>query len=227
MLTNKEAVIFDLDGTLVDSMWMWKSIDIEYLGQHGIALPPDLQKGVSGMSFSETAAYFKERFELPEPIEEIKKTWNKMAMHKYTHEVQLKQGVGRFLSYLKESGIRTGIATSNSLELVTAVLQSLQIRDYFDEVHTSCEVKRGKPAPDIYLLVADCLQVEPKKCLVFEDISQGIMAAKAAGMEVCAIEDEFSAEEREEKKELADYYITDYTELMKTWKSQKSRSAAN
>ena len=68
MLQNKKAVIFDLDGTLVDSMWMWKAIDIEYLGRYGLDLPPTLQKDIEGMSFSETAVYFKETFQIPESL---------------------------------------------------------------------------------------------------------------------------------------------------------------
>lgn len=214
MWKDKKAVIFDLDGTLVDSMWMWRQIDIEYLARYGIVLPEDLQKSISGMSFSETAVYFRERFQLPATPEQIKRDWNAMAMEKYTQEVTLKEGVREFLHQLKTNGIRTGIATSNSLELVTAVLQSRSVRSLFDEVHTSCEVKHGKPAPDIYLLVARCLGVTPQDCLVFEDIPEGILAGKAAGMSVCAVEDEFSALMREEKRSLADYYIDSYQELL-------------
>ena len=95
-----------------------------------------------------------------------------------------------------------------------AVLKVHGLLPYFDEIHMSCEVKTGKPAPDIYLLVADCLGVSPEHCLVFEDISEGIMAGKAAGMRVCGVEDAFSAGYREEKKELADYYITQYDEIV-------------
>ncbi len=214
MLENMKAVIFDLDGTLVDSMWMWRDIDIEYLGRYGIPLPPTLQKDISGMSFSETAVYFKETFGIPEPLDEIKKTWNDMAFYKYTHEVPLKPGALEFLKRLKEKGIRTGIATSNSKELVEAVVKSLDISGYLDEIHTSCEVAKGKPAPDIYLLVAECLGVTPEQCLVFEDIPEGILAGVRAGMKTCAIEDEFSAAMTEEKKELADYYITTYDEVL-------------
>ena len=72
MLEKIQAVIFDLDGTLVDSMWMWKDIDIEYLGRFGIALPEDLQDKIEGMSYTETAVYFKERFQIPCTLEEIK-----------------------------------------------------------------------------------------------------------------------------------------------------------
>ena len=214
MLENIRAVIFDLDGTLVDSMWMWRDIDIEYLGRFGIPLPESLQKDISGMSFSETAVYFKETFGISDSLEEIKKTWNDMAFYKYTHEVPLKPGVLEFLKRLKERGIRTGIATSNSKELVEAVVESLHISGYFDEIHTSCEVATGKPAPDIYLLVAEYLKVKPEECLVFEDIPEGILAGVRAGMKTCAVEDDFSLSMTEEKKELADYYITHYDEVV-------------
>ena len=213
MLKNKKAVIFDLDGTLVDSMWMWKAIDIEYLGRFGFDLPPSLQKDIEGMSFSETAVYFKETFQIPDTLEEIKATWNRMAYDKYTKEVPLKKGVWEFLDYCKENGILLGIATSNSRELVDATLKALNIKEYFACVMTACEVAKGKPAPDIYLAVAEKLQAEPSGCLVFEDIEMGIMAGKNAGMEVCAVEDEFSMNQIEAKKKLADYYIKDYFDI--------------
>lgn len=213
MLKNKKAVIFDLDGTLVDSMWMWKAIDIEYLGKFGISLPPTLQKDIEGMSFSETAVYFKETFQIPDSLDKIKADWNQMAYDKYTKEVPLKSGAKEFLEYCKENGIKIGIATSNSRELVDATLEALEIRDYFDCVMTACEVTKGKPAPDIYLTVAEKIGVNPMECLVFEDIEMGILAGKNAKMEVCAVEDEFSMDQIELKQELADYYIKDYFEI--------------
>ena len=213
MLENKKAVIFDLDGTLVDSMWMWKAIDIEYLGKFGHSLPETLQKDIEGMSFSETAVYFKETFQIPDSLEQIKSEWNRMAYDKYTKEVPLKKGVKRFLDYCKDNGIKLGIATSNSRELVESTIDALNIRKYFDYIMTSCDVAKGKPAPDVYLATARILGVEPSECLVFEDIIMGIMAGKNAGMEVCAVEDEFSINHTEEKKELADYYIRDYFEI--------------
>ena len=213
-LENKKAMLFDLDGTLVDSMWMWEAIDIEFLGAYGYECPDDIQRAIEGMSFSETAVYFKERFDLPLSLDEIKAVWTRMSIDKYRHEVLLKPGVLEFLKYCKENGIRTGIGTSNGSEIVDAVLTSLKVKEYFDAVVTACEVAHGKPEPDIYLEVAKRLGVQPENCLVFEDIPAGIMAGKAAGMPVIAVEDDFSADLMDEKRELADAVISDYRELL-------------
>lgn len=213
-LNQKKAVIFDLDGTLVDSMWMWKAIDIEFLAGYNLECPGDLQKEVEGMSFSETAAYFKQRFSLKESLEEIKDVWTRMSIEKYRNEVPLKPGARAFLDYINNNGIPAGIATSNGRAMVDVVLDSLDIRRYFKVVATACEVAAGKPAPDIYLSVAERLAVKPSDCVVFEDVPAGIQAGKNAGMTVFAVEDAFSLDMKEEKMQLADYYIKDYYELL-------------
>lgn len=213
-LKNKKAVLFDLDGTLVDSMWMWPQIDVEFLGRFGYDCPRDLERAVEGMSFSETAAYFKERFSLPMTLEEIKECWSQMAMDKYRTQVPLKPGALEFLRHCKDQGIATGIATSNGRPIVDAVIEALRIGEYFQEVATACEVEKGKPEPDIYLEVARRLRVAPEDCLVFEDVPAGILAGKRAGMTVLAVEDDFSRELSVEKKALADGYICDYSELL-------------
>ena len=214
MWKNKRAVIFDLDGTLVDSMWMWYDIDVEYLGRFGITIPEGLQADIEGMSFSETAAYFKERFQIPDSIEKIKNDWNEMAWDKYTHEVPMKEGAKAFIKACRRQGILLGIATSNSRELVENIVTVHDLKEDFSCIMTSCDVNRGKPAPDIYLAVAKALEVKPEDCLVFEDIIPGIQAGKNAGMEVCAIDDAYSLYQLEEKTALADYYIRDYRELL-------------
>lgn len=214
MLKGIEAVLFDLDGSLVDSMWIWKDIDIEYLGRFGIELPEGLQREIEGMSFSETARYFKQRFQIPDEIEQMKADWNKMAWDKYTHEVPLKKGAGAFVAYCKEHGIKLGIATSNSRELVENVIRVLGLSDCFTCIVTGCDVDRGKPAPDVYLEAARRCQVSPDKCLVFEDIVPGIRAGLAAGMKVCAVDDPYSETQLPEKKALADYFISDYDDIM-------------
>lgn len=215
MLNKIQAVIFDLDGSLVDSMWIWHEIDVEYLGRFGIECPPDLQPYVEGMSFSETAVYFKERFGLPDTLEQIKKDWNQMAWKKYSHEVPLKEGAKDFLTECKRRGILLGIATSNSRELVDNISEVHGLNEYFNCIMTACEVQKGKPAPDIYLAVAKELRILPENCLVFEDIIPGILAGKHAGMRVCAVEDAYSAYQRSEKIELADYYIENYRGIWK------------
>ena len=108
-----------------------------------------------------------------------------------------------------------GIATSNSRLLLDVFLDARNLQGYFDAVTTSCDVCKGKPAPDVYLKTAEKLGVLPEKCFVFEDVPMGILAGKNAGMKVCAVEDEYSAGLRREKKELADYYITDYRQILK------------
>lgn len=215
MLEKIQAVIFDLDGTLVDSMWMWKDIDIEYLGRFGIALPEDLQDKIEGMSYTETAVYFKERFQIPCTLEEIKKDWETMAFEKYSHQVPLKPGAEAFLKEIKRRGIRTGIATSNGKKLVEAVTGAHGLDACIDVIRTACEVPHGKPAPDIYLKVAEDMGVQPENCLVFEDVPMGIMAGKNAGMKVCAVADAFSEDKLEEKKRLADYYITEFDDIFR------------
>ncbi len=214
ILDNIEAVLFDLDGTLVDSMWMWESIDLEFLTARGLKMPENLKYEIEGISFAQTADYFIERFDLEDTPEELMKIWNDMAYEKYCREVPLKPGAKRFLEYLKERGICVGIGTSNSLELTRACLSAHGILEDIDYILTSDEVPNGKPEPDIYRMGAEHFGVKPERCLVFEDIPNGMIAAIRAGMQVCGVEDEFSAELTERKKELSDYYITSYEQIL-------------
>lgn len=213
MLDQIKAVIFDLDGTLMDSMWMWTDIDIEYLGRYGYELPADLQHAIEGMGFTETAQYFKERFQIPDSIEEMKAEWNRMAYDKYANEVKLKQGAGAFLAEIRARGIKVGIASSNSRDLIMTCLKGNQIEDCFDCIRTSCDVAHGKPSPDIYLSVAEEFAVQPEACLVFEDVPMGILAGLNAGMKVCAVEDKYALDQSEKIRSLAHYYIRNYDEI--------------
>ena len=218
MLKDITAVIFDLDGTLMDSMWMWTDIDIEYLGKYGYHYPMEqlsrVQKKIEGMSFTETAEYFKEHFSLPGSVSEIMQEWNQMAYDKYSTQVPLKPGALRFLKEMKKRGIRLGIASSSSRALIKASLSGNQVREFFDCITTSCDVSKGKPAPDVYLKTAQKLGVSPQNCLVFEDVPMGIHAGLNAGMRVCAVEDSFSEAQIEEIRRLADYYISSYDQVL-------------
>ncbi len=214
MLRDIDAAIFDLDGTLADSMWIWLDIDREFFASRGMEFPKYLNHDIEGMGFTETAVYFKETFHLPESIDEIKQIWNDMALEKYRNDTPLKPGAREFIALLRERGIKTGIATSNSPLLTREFLGAADLNDSIDAVTTVCDVSRGKPDPEVYLVTAGKLGVAPERCLVFEDVPMGILAGKNAGMRVCAVEDLYAAHLREEKEKLADYYIEDYTELL-------------
>jgi HAD superfamily hydrolase (TIGR01509 family) len=202
------GVIFDLDGTIIDSMWMWKQIDIDFLAERNLEFPENLQKEIEGMSFSETAEYFKRTFDLKEDTEELKEIWTGMAYDFYKNKIPLKNGVREIIENFHVKKIPMGIGTSNTIDLVIEVLKKHDIDKYFKTIRTACEIGKGKPSPDIFLKVAEDLNVPPEKCLVFEDTLAGVQAGKNAGMVVYAIKDEISAPYADEIKLLADRYIT-------------------
>lgn len=214
MLENIKGAIFDLDGTLVDSMWVWSKIDIDYLKSKGHALPENLNSEICHLSFTQTANYFKERFSLSDSIDTILKDWNNMAYNHYSENVKLKDGVKEFLDKLKENNIKIALATSNSVPLLETCLKNNGIYDYFDSITTTDEVSNGKNCPDVYLLAAKKLNVNPKNCIVFEDILPAIKGAKAADMTVIAVSDKHSLNDLDEIINHSDKYINSYFELI-------------
>lgn len=210
-----KAAIFDLDGTLIDSMGIWKVIDEEYLNTYGFDVPENLQEEITHLTIIETAMYFKEKFNIKDNIETIINTWNDMAYNHYSNTIKLKEGVIEFLYYLKSNNIKIGLATSNTQPLLEATLKNNNIYDYFDSITISEEVGVSKANPDIYLLSAQKLNVDPKDCIVFEDIVQAVKGAKLAGMTVYSIYDESSAYQKDELIKVSDKYILNYLELIK------------
>lgn len=214
MLKNIEAVIFDIDGTLIDSMWVWKRIDDLFLEKYHLEEPEGFHEGMEGKSYSETADYFLELFpSLPHTRQELEDEWTEMAFEIYTTQMELKKGAYEFIQNLKANGIKLGIATSNDRGLAEGTLRHCQILELLDSIWTSGEAKAGKPDPAVYLCVANSLQVAPENCLVFEDVPMGILAGKNAGMKVCAVYDVDSAHQEEKKRALADYYIQDFEDI--------------
>ena len=170
---------------------------------------------MEGMSYREVAQYFLDTFPtLARTREEVMDEWTQMAYERYMTQAPLKTGAYEFIQIMREMGKKIGIATSNGRRLVDDTLEALEITGLFDSVRTACEVASGKPAPDVYLLVARDIGVAPERCLVFEDVPMGILAGKNAGMRVCAVEDEFSRPQERKKRELADYYIQDYQDII-------------
>lgn len=214
MFTNIKAAIFDLDGTLINSMSLWDQIDVDYLTSKNIPVPSDLNDEISHLSFNQVAVYFKERFKLEDSLDDIKNTWNTMAYNHYSSDITLKDGVIEFLNFLKKSNIKIGLATSNSTELLEASLKFNKIYDYFDAITITDEVSIGKHEPDVYLLAAKKLNVKPAECIVFEDILPAIKGAKKAGMKVIAVEDECSVLDKDEIIKNSDGFINDFRVLI-------------
>jgi len=215
MFDNIKAAIFDLDGTLIDSMWLWKKIDYDFLKLRGLQVPSDLFDNIAHLNFLDTAKYFKNRFNLKDDVEKIMNEWNEMAYNEYAHNIKLKPYAKEYLNLLKSKGIKLAIATSNHPKLLEVVLNNNKIYDYFDAISTTLEVKRGKNFPDIYLLSANKLNVSPNECVVFEDIASAIKGAKAAGMKVIGVHDIHSEHQIDEIINLADHFIYKYEELTK------------
>lgn len=202
-----------MDGTLIDSMWVWNTIDSKYLERRGLSVPSELRDEIIHLSFEETALYFKNKFNLPDSIEEIVNEWNSLAYVEYANNVNLKPYAKEYLTMLKAKGIKLAIATSNCTMLLETVLKRHGIYELFDAITTTDEVERGKNFPDVYLLTAKKLSVKPSQCIVFEDILPAIIGAKAAGMTVVGVHDSYSEYQRTDIINKADIYIKGYQEI--------------
>ncbi|SCG98708.1 Phosphorylated carbohydrates phosphatase TM_1254 [uncultured Ruminococcus sp.] len=207
---NFKAAIFDLDGTILDSMYVWEWIDQEFLTKRGIPVPDDYIEAVCARSFQEAADYTIARFGLQERAEDIIEEWGELAYQQYSEQVKLKPYAKEYLTFLKEQGIRLAVATGLSHALMEAVLKNNQIWDLFDLFCSADEVERGKEYPDLYFYTADKLSLAPEECIMFEDVYPGIRSAKMAGMIVYGVEDFYSLEQKERIIEIADGYLKDF-----------------
>lgn len=208
-----KGAIFDLDGTILDSMWVWKQVDVNFLGKRGIPIPSDYAKAISAMNIKTAAEYTIDRFNLPETVEDVVEEWFSMAMKEYGEDVQLKSGVREYLAYLKAMDVKLAVATSSPEQLFLPCLENNEIFEFFDAIVTTMEVPRGKDFPDVYEEAARRIALKPSECIVFEDILKGVKAASQGGFYVVAVEEEHAAEDREEIRQIADKYIKDFEEM--------------
>ncbi|MDP8203677.1 MAG: HAD family phosphatase [Candidatus Tenebribacter mawsonii] len=211
-----KAVIFDLDGTLIDSMGIWIQIDKEYLEKRNIPVPDDLLKDVkTGNSFNEICKYFKEKFNLPDSIEEIGAEWTSMVEEHYKTDVKLKPGAHEFINYLSANNVKMAIGTSNTKYLTKTVLDANGVLEFFSSIVAGCEDIKGKPYPDIFLKAAKELDVAPEDCLVIEDTLHGVIAAHNGGMDAFAIFDDNDTHEIDALKKKAEFYAYNFNEISK------------
>ena len=205
-----KAYIFDLDGTLLDSMDVWKNIDIAFLKKRGIAVPDDYTDTVLSMSLPEAAAYTIKRFALTDSVDGLIREWNDMAEYAYGNTVQMKPHAKEFITALHESGAKLAIATGLPAKLYETTLYNHDIYDLF-HVHCSTdEVDFGKSHPDIFIHTAKKLGVPHCDCVVFEDILAAIKSAKSIGMTVYGVYDKSSEADWEQIKKIADDVILNF-----------------
>ena len=213
-ISNFKGVIFDLDGTLIESGDVWTQIDIDFLGKRGFAVPENYGKAVSAMDFRQAAIYTKQLFSLPETIEEIAAEWRDMAIWHYTNDIEPVKGAPEFVRKLHSKGIKLALATASSRELYEPVLKRCDIYDCFDFFATTEQVERGKGFPDIYLLAAELLGLKPGECAVFEDIPEGVGAAKQGGFRVYARLDPKRRADHVVLRQSADSCFDTYIDIM-------------
>jgi HAD superfamily hydrolase (TIGR01509 family) len=181
-----DAVIFDLDGVLVDTEHVWDDARKELARERGRPWPEDASRAMMGMSSPEWSRYMHKVIGLPEPPEEISAEVVRRLQDIYRRELPLFDGAVSAVERLAKPW-PLGLASSSNRELIDLVLELAGLAEYFKATVSSEEVPRGKPAPDVYLEAARRLGVDPKRCAAVEDSENGIRSAKAAGMRVLAI----------------------------------------
>ena len=213
-LKNIEGAVFDLDGTLLDSTWVWEKVDEKFLGDRGFQVPDDYVDEISPLGAERAAVYTIERFGLNEDKDDIVREWIEMAKKEYATEVVCKPYAKEFLEELHKLNIKMAVATSSDRELFMKTLEREGILKYFQKIVTVDEVERGKGYPDIYEEAARRIKVNPHKCLVFEDILAGVTGASLGEFNVVAVFDEKSKHNWEKIKSISKYSINDYKELL-------------
>ena len=206
-----KAAIFDLDGTLLDSMGVWDQIDIDSLARRGIDVPDDYMLKVGAMQFRQIAEYTIARFGLPDTPEALMAEWDDMARDAYATAVEAKPHAREYLAHLRDTGAKLAVATSLPPSLREPAMRHVGILDLFDTVVSVDDANDvGKDRPDVYLLAASRLGVEPRDCTVFEDILVGIRSARSAGMTVWAMHDDSSDRDWDLICEEADGVLFDF-----------------
>ena len=208
------GAIFDVDGTLLDSMTVWWDVLIDFYEQHGVTLTDEEAFEFKELTLKESIPMIIDTLGLDESLEEVSDTFQKMASLQYENTLPLKEGADEYLKKLHDSGVKIAIATSGYEELCKKAFTRLGVWQYIDACAFSSEVGVNKSNPDVYLLAAKRIGIPPKECMVFEDITTGIGGAKKGGFETCAIYDATNADETDALKQLSDDYITGWKDLL-------------
>ena len=209
-----KAIIFDLDGTLIDSNTVWEDIDKVFFGKRNIVIPDDFGDRIAHIGLQNAAVYVKETFGLPDSIESILKEWDDSARDMYENSIQLKPGAKEFLEKVKKEGVLTAVATVNSPSLYVPCLRRLGVLDYFDYLMDVSKTKVGKGDNKMFALLSDEFKIEPGNTLVIEDIPTPLKTAYENGYISVAIEDPSSVKMKEDKLKYSYFYINDFRDLL-------------
>ena len=204
------GAIFDMDGTLTDSMFIWEDLGKRYLISCGVTPSENLREEIKKLTVFETAEYFRERYGLKKTNEEIYAGVDALLWPMYRDEVSPKEGVQLVLETLKEHGIPMVVATATDRHIVEMVLEKNGLLGYFSEIFTTGAVGAGKEDPLIFKMALQSLGTPKAETIVFEDTLYAIKTAKQAGFLIAGVYDDSQDSLQDEIKALSDFYITDY-----------------
>ena len=204
-----KGAIFDLDGTLIDSMFIWDTIGQDYLKSFGIEPKENLVEVFKTFTLEQAAEYYRNHYNIKLSVKEIVEGINDMVAEIYRTKVVLKPGINDFLKRLQSLGVKMCVATVTDRPIVEDVLKRLKIYEYFSEIFTCAEVGCNKETPEIYRQALKHLETEKTETIVFEDVLHALKTAKDDGFKVAAVYDSHEPMQKE-MKEFSDYYITDF-----------------
>ncbi len=208
------AAIFDFDDTLALTHDLWRQVDMAFLGARGIRYTPDVGRTLTTLGFAGGARWCIERYGLEETVEEICDEWNAMGRALYATKVRLRPGAREYLAALRSAGVPIALATTNDPDVLASMGRNVDVYTLFDAVVCAKEVGCGKDRPDIYLEAARRISAQPKGCMVFEDLLQGICSAKRAGMRTCAVLSDNPLQNAREVVDTADCAIASWREAL-------------
>lgn len=204
-----KGAIFDLDGTLIDSMFIWDTVPKKYLRSLGKEPKENLSEVFKTFTLEEAAEFYRNHYDVKIPVKKIVEDINNMVVEIYRTKVVLKPGLSDFLERLQRLGVKMCIATVTDRHIVEEVLKRLNIYEYFSEIFTCAEVGYNKETPEIYRKALKHLGTTKTETVVFEDVFHALKTAKDDGFQVAAVFDSHESSQ-EEIKEISDYYITDF-----------------
>lgn len=208
-----KGFIFDLDGTLLDSLDMWRNIDIEYMARYGITYKDEYGDRIKRLTFKECAYYFRDELGINRDIEDILQDWQDMSYHKYKDELELKRYAYEFVKECSKHG-KCMVATSCVLDCATEALKRTGLYEFMDCIITTNEIGSNKENPKIYYASAEKLGCEIEDCYVFEDVLSAMKTASDAGFKVIGVHDKKWVHEVDEMKKVCVKYIESFKELL-------------